>query len=121
MSVGAFEEDIRNTYQEIEDISRDKIALQLEFARTLVKKDVEKGIITDDMRRMAETYMCCHLLYINYFKTSEDKLNGNTSDKKLTPKLGMGLQGSPYGQMYLTLINTTSTDDDVVSGLGIIS
>lgn len=114
-------EDIKNTYLEVEDVDDEKIILQLNFASSLVERDIKKGTLTEDMRKMAETYMCCHLLYINYFKTSEDKLNGNTSDKKLTPKLGMGLQGSPYGQMYLTLLNTTMEDNDVVSGIGFLS
>lgn len=113
--------EIKNTYQEIEDVDDEKIELQLEFAKSLVDIDIKKGILAEDMRRMAVTYMCCHLLYINYFKTSEDKLNGNTSDKKLTPKLGMGLQGSPYGQMYLTFINSSMEDSQVVSGIGILS
>ena len=97
--------------------------MQLEFAATIVDKDIKTGQLDEDYRGMAEVYMTCHLLYMNYLKTSEDTLNGNTRDKKLTPKLGMGLQGSTYGQMYLSLKSQTiAMDQDLpVSGVGFLS
>ncbi|WP_306583720.1 hypothetical protein [Fusobacterium ulcerans] len=110
---------IKDTYLEVEDIEESKIQLQLKYASLMVDKDIKNRELDEDYREMAEVYMTCHLLYINYFKTSEDKLD-STTDKKLTPKLGMGLQGSPYGQMYLSIKNQASGVEEAVSGIGIL-
>ena len=116
-------QQIKDTYIEVEDLEDRVIELQLEFAATIVDKDIKTGQLDEDYRGMAEVYMTCHLLYMNYLKTSEDTLNGNTRDKKLTPKLGMGLQGSTYGQIYLSLKSQTiAMDQDLpVSGVGFLS
>lgn len=114
---------IRKTYREMVNQSDDIIQLQMDYAAVLVDKDIKTGTLDGDYREMAETYMTCHLLYMNYLKTSEDKIEGSTQDKKLTPKMGTGLQGSPYGQMYLSFYSITGAvdDDRPVSGVGFLS
>lgn len=116
-------EKIKKTYREVEEETEDIIQLQMEYASILVDKDIKNGALDADYREMAETYMTCHLLYMNYLKTSEDKISGDTHDKKLTPKMGTGLQGSPYGQMYLSFYSMTGAvdDDRPVSGVGFLS
>lgn len=115
-------EKIKKTYREVEEETEDIIQLQMEYAALLVDKDIKNGALNSDYREMAETYMTCHLLYMNYLKTSEDKIS-DTRDKKLTPKMGTGLQGSPYGQMYLSFYSMTGAvdDDRPVSGVGFLS
>lgn len=115
-------ENIKKTYREVDEETEDIIKLQMEYAALLVDKDIKNGALDSDYREMAETYMTCHLLYMNYLKTSEDKLS-DTRDKKLTPKMGTGLQGSPYGQMYLSFYSMTGAvdDDRPVSGVGFLS
>lgn len=114
---------IKKTYREVDEETEDVIQLQMEYAALLVDKDIKNGALDADYREMAETYMTCHLLYMNYLKTSEDKISGDTHDKKLTPKMGTGLQGSPYGQMYLSFYSMTGAADDdrPVSGVGFLS
>jgi|GEM_PF-5776450 len=114
---------IKKTYREMAGESEDIIQLQMNYAAVLVDKDIKTGTLDGDYREMAETYMTCHLLYMNYLKTSEDKIEGSTQDKKLTPKMGTGLQGSPYGQMYLSFYSITGAvdDDRPVSGVGFLS
>lgn len=114
---------IKKTYREVDEETEDVIQLQMEYAALLVDKDIKNGALDADYREMAETYMTCHLLYMNYLKTSEDKIEGSTQDKKLTPKMGTGLQGSPYGQMYLSFYSMTGAvdDDRPVSGVGFLS
>lgn len=113
---------IKKTYREMAGETEDIIQLQINYAAVLVNKDIKTGALDEDYREMAETYMTCHLLYMNYLKTSEDKIEG-TQDKKLTPKMGTGLQGSPYGQMYLSFYSMTGAvdDDRPVSGAGFLS
>lgn len=115
-------EKIKKTYREVDGETEDVIQLQMEYAALLVDKDIKNGALDAEYREMAEVYMTCHLLYINYFKTSEDKLD-STTDKKLTPKMGTGLQGSPYGQMYLSFYSMTgaTSNDRPVSGVGFLS
>lgn len=115
-------EKIKKTYREVDEETEDIIQLQMEYAALLVDKDIKNGALDADYREMAETYMTCHLLYMNYLKTSEDKIS-DTRDKKLTPKMGTGLQGSPYGQMYLSFYSMTGAvdDDRPVSGVGFLS
>lgn len=115
-------ERIKKTYREVDEETEDIIQLQMEYAALLVDKDIKNGALDADYREMAETYMTCHLLYMNYLKTYEDKIEG-TQDKKLTPKMGTGLQGSPYGQMYLSFYSMTGAvdDDRPVSGVGFLS
>jgi hypothetical protein len=115
-------EKIKKTYREVDEETEDIIQLQMEYAALLVDKDIKNGALDADYREMAETYMTCHLLYMNYLKTSEDKIS-DTQDKKLTPKMGAGLQGSPYGQMYLSFYSMTGAidDDRPVSGVGFLS
>lgn len=113
---------IKKTYREMVGEMKDIIQLQMNYAAVLVDKDIKTGALDGDYREMAETYMTCHLLYMNYLKTSEDKIS-DTQDKKLTPKMGTGLQGSPYGQMYLSFYSMTGAvdDDRPVSGVGFLS
>lgn len=113
---------IKKTYREMVVEMEDIIQLQMNYAAVLVDKDIKTGALDGDYREMAETYMTCHLLYMNYLKTSEDKIS-DTQDKKLTPKMGTGLQGSPYGQMYLSFYSMTGAvdDDRPVSGVGFLS
>lgn len=115
-------ENIKKTYREIVEETEDIIQLQMAYAAVLVDKDIKTGALDEDYREMAETYMTCHLLYMNYLKTSEDKIS-DTQDKKLTPKMGTGLQGSPYGQMYLSFYSMTgaTSNDRPVSGVGFLS
>ena len=115
-------ENIKKTYKEMVNQSDGIIQLQMDYAAVLVDKDIKTGTLDGDYREMAETYMTCHLLYMNYLKTSEDKIS-DTQDKKLTPKMGTGLQGSPYGQMYLSFYSITGAvdDDRPVSGVGFLS
>lgn len=115
-------EKIKKTYREVDEETEDIIKLQMEYAALLVDKDIKNGALDSDYREMAETYMTCHLLYMNFLKTYEDKIEG-TQDKKLTPKMGTGLQGSPYGQMYLSFYSMTGAvdDDRPVSGVGFLS
>lgn len=114
---------IKKTYREMAGETEDIIQLQMNYAAVLVNKDIKTGALDEDYREMAETYMTCHLLFMNYLKTSEDKIEGSTQDKKLTPKMGTGLQGSPYGQMYLSFYSMTGAvdDDRPVSGVGFLS
>lgn len=114
---------IKKTYREMAGETEDIIQLQMNYAAVLVDKDIKTGALDGDYREMAETYMTCHLLFMNYLKTSEDKIEGSTQDKKLTPKMGTGLQGSPYGQMYLSFYSMTGAvdDDRSVSGVGFLS
>lgn len=116
-------EKIKKTYREMAGETEDIIQLQMNYAAVLVNKDIKTGALDEDYREMAETYMTCHLLFMNYLKTSEDKIEGSTQDKKLTPKMGTGLQGSPYGQMYLSFYSMTGAvdDDRPVSGVGFLS
>lgn len=113
---------IKKTYREVDEETEDVIQLQMDYAAVLVDKDIKTGALDGDYREMAETYMTCHLLYMNYLKTSEDKIS-DTQDKKLTPKMGTGLQGSPYGQMYLSFYSMTgaTSNDRPVSGVGFLS
>lgn len=113
---------IKKTYREMVGEMEDIIQLQMNYAAVLVDKDIKTGALDGDYREMAETYMTCHLLYMNYLKTSEDKIS-DTQDKKLTPKMGTGLQGSPYGQIYLSFYSMTGAVDDhrPVSGVGFLS
>ena len=115
-------EKIKKTYREVDEETEDVIQLQMEYAALLVDKDIKNGALDADYREMAETYMTCHLLYMNYLKTSEDKIS-DTQDKKLTPKMGTGLQGSPYGQIYLSFYSMTgaTSNDRPVSGVGFLS
>lgn len=113
-------QDIQNTYQEIEGVENDAIILQLGFAKALVARDIKNNKIDTTLEKMATVYMTCHLLYMNYFKTAEDTLNGNTKDKRLTPKIGMGLKASPYGQTYMSLMSNTLEKSDVVSGVAFL-
>lgn len=110
---------IKATYKEMKDIPDDDINVQLAYAEILVKNDVSEGNLKKEFEEMGIVYMTCHLLYMNYFKNSETKLNGDTSSKKLTPGLGAGIKSSPYGQLYLTLYSIASSDDEdsAVSGV----
>lgn len=114
---------IKKTYREMAGETEDIIQLQMDYAAVLVDKDIKTGALDGDYREMAETYMTCHLLFMNYLKTSEDKIEGSTQDKKLTPKMGTGLQGSPYGQIYLSFYSMSGAvdDDRSVSGVGFLS
>lgn len=113
-------QDIQYTYQEIEDLEEDKIILQLGFAKALVDKDIKDNKIDLELRKMAIVYMTCHLLFLNYSKSSEDSLNGDTKDKRVIPKIGMGLKSSPYGQTYLSFMSKTLESTDVVSGIAFL-
>ena len=114
---------IKKTYREMAGETEDIIQLQMDYAAVLVDKDIKTGALDGAYREMAETYMTCHLLFMNYLKTSEDKIEGSTQDKKLTPKMGTGLQGSPYGQIYLSFYSMSGAvdDDRSVSGVGFLS
>lgn len=115
-------EDVRNRYQEIDDVSDTIIQSAIDDAAILVDDDVTGGTISESKRKMAESYMACHLLFLNYNKTQEDKWNGDTTDKRMTMKLGTGLNSSPYGQFYLTLkCKKDCSNAGPVSGVGFMS
>lgn len=111
---------IKATYKEMKDIPDEDINVQLTYAEILVKNDVSEGNLKKEFEEMGIVYMTCHLLYMNYFKNSETKLNGDTSSKKLTPGLGAGIKASPYGQLYLTLYSIASSDDEDSAVSGVI-
>jgi len=122
MSYVATINDVKAKYKEIEDESDETIESALEDASILVDDDVINGTITEKKRKMAEAYMACHLLFLNFGKTIEDKWDGDTTDKKMAPKLGMGLSSSPYGQFYLTLkCKKDCSNAGPVSGFGSFS
>ncbi|MGL5686029.1 MAG: DUF4054 domain-containing protein [Vagococcus fluvialis] len=113
---------VRAKYLEMIDVSDDIIQSALDDAAILVDDDVLGGTISESKRKMAESYMACHLLFLNFGKTAEDKWDGDTSDKKMLGKLGTGLNWSPYGQFYLTLkCKKDCSNAGPVSGLGFMS
>lgn len=115
----SIKDKIKATYKEIGNVSDEVIQVQLDYAEVLVKNDILEGNLKKEFEEMGTVYMTCHLLYMNYFKNSETRLNGDTSSKKLTPGLGAGIKASPYGQLYLTLYSIASSDDEdnAVSGV----
>lgn len=114
----AIAEDVKATYKEVAEIEESIIETQLEFASALVQKDITAGKLNAELQKIGETYLACHLLYMNYQKNSETRINGDTSLKKLTPTLGTGIQSSPYGQVYLSLLSdSTKKDDSCTSGV----
>ena len=115
----SIKDKIKATYKEIGNVSDEVIQVQLDYAEVLVKNDILEGNLKKEIEEMGTVYMTCHLIYMNYFKNSETRLNGDTSSKKLTPGLGAGIKASPYGQLYLTLYSIASSDDEdnAVSGV----
>lgn len=114
----AVAEDVKATYKELIDVDDSIIEVQLEFAAKLVQKDIIAGKLDPSLQKLGETYLACHLLFMNYQKNSETKINGDTSIKKLSPTLGTGINASPYGQMYLSFCSqSTRTEDSAVSGV----
>lgn len=111
---------VKSTYKEMKDIPDEEIKIQGNYAEILVKNDILEGNLKKEFEEMGIVYMTCHLLYMNYFKNSETRINGDTSSKKLTPGLGAGIKASPYGQLYLTLYSIASSDDEDSAVSGVI-
>ena len=111
---------IKANYKEVDKVYDEVIAIQQSYAEILVKNDILEGNLKKEFEEIGIVYMTCHLLYMNYFKNSETRINGDTSSKKLTPGLGAGIKASPYGQLYLTLYSIASSDDEDSAVSGVI-
>lgn len=109
-------EKIKRTYKSAKNIEIEDIDTQLQFAKTMVAKDVKEGKLDEEFRDMGIVYLTCHYLFINYSSIKSDGITGGTNRTNLTGTLGKGLEASFFGQQYSKMTNQEKEDDSNVSG-----
>ncbi|WP_297406956.1 hypothetical protein [uncultured Cetobacterium sp.] len=106
--------DVKNTYKGAQDLSDEAIKTQMNFAKLLIQKDINNGVLDTEFKDMGIVYLTCHYLYLNHSAIKSDSLESSSKTRAIG-QLGKGYEASFYGQQYALLTNKEKASEEKLS------